>query len=345
VNRQSFNCSGRYLLQENYRAIIYPFYLQACYHLRMAKQGERILIVESDPMTSDLIANQALGGQGHEIKVVGEANAAIQAALSFSPDVVIANLDLPGLSGKDLMVALASQNIQIPVIMIASQGQEKDVIRAFRLGATDYIGAPIREAEVVAAVERALKTVRAKKERERLSRQLQRTNQELEKRVDELTTLFGVGKAVISVTDQAKLFNEIIKGAVKITQADYGWLLIRDERTKEYILRSQLNLPPSLVAHLGKAWDDGLSSLVARSGESLSIFGDPIERFSLSKLGKAALVVPAKVGNQVLALLVVMRKPAQEFTPSDQAMLEAVSDYAAISLVNAQLFKALGDNP
>lgn len=310
----------------------------------MAKQGERILIVESDPITSDLIANQALGDQGHEIKVVGEANEAIQEALSFSPDVVIANLDLPGLSGKDLMVALASQNLQIPVIMIASQGQEKDIIRAFRLGAADYIGAPIREAEVLAAVERALKTVRARKEREKLSRRLQRTNQELEKRVTELMTLFDVGKAVISITDQKKLFDEIIKGAVKITQADYGWLLIRDERTKEYILRAQLNLPASLAAHLGKAWDDGLSSLVARSGESFSIYGESFERFALSKLGRSVLVAPAKVGSQVLALLVVMRKEAQEFTTSDQAMLEGVSDYAAISLVNAHLFKALSDD-
>jgi FixJ family two-component response regulator len=310
----------------------------------MAKQGDRILVVESDPITSDLIANQALGDQGYEIKVVGEANEAIQEARSFSPDVVIANLDLPGLSGKDLMVALASQNLQIPVIMIASQGQEKGIIRAFRLGAADYIGAPIREAEVVAAVERALKTVRARKEREKLSRQLQRTNQELEKRVTELTTLFGVGKAVISITDQKKLFDEIIKGAVKITQADYGWLLVRDERTKEYILRAQLNLPASLAAHLSKAWDDGLSSLVARSGESFSIYGESFKRFALSKLGSSALVAPAKVGNHVLALLVVIRKEAQEFTASDQAMLEGVSDYAAISLVNAHLFKALSDD-
>jgi DNA-binding response OmpR family regulator len=315
--------------------------IYACYHLGMAEQGERILVVENDPMTGDLIANQALGGQGYEIKVVSEANAAIQAAAAFSPDVVIANLDLPGLSGKDLMVAFTSQDIDIPVIMIASQGREKDVIRAFRLGAADYINAPIREAEVVAAVERALGSVRAKKEREKLSRQLQRTNQELEKRIAELTTLFSVGKAVISITDQKMLFEEIIKGAVEITQADYGWLLIRDERSGKYILRSQLNLPPSLVAHLGKAWDDGLSSLVARSGESFSICGDPFKRFSLSKLGKAALVVPAKGGEQVLALLVVMRKALQAFSDSDQAMLEAVGDYAAISLVNAHLFQAL----
>jgi len=307
----------------------------------MANQQERILVVEGDPIVADLIARQALGGQGYDIKVVNEASEAIQQAMSFSPDVVIANLELSGLSGKDLIVALASQNIQIPVIMIAMQDREKDIIQAFRLGASDYIGAPIREAEVVAAVERALKTVHARKEREKLSQQLQRSNQELEKRVTELTTLFGIGKAVISIIDQNKLFNEIVKGAVKITQADFGWLLIQDEQTDEYILRAQLNLPKSLVANMGQPWDDGISSLVARSGEAFSIHGESMDRFMISSLGKSVLVTPVKVGKQILALLVVMRKESREFGASDQAMLEAVSDYAAISLVNARLFKAL----
>ena len=91
--------------------------------------------------------------------------------------------------------------------MTAAQGQEKDVIQAFRLGASDYISMPIREAEVVAAVTRALQTVHARKERERLARRLERTNKELEIRVQQLTTLFTIGKAILSTRDQGELFN------------------------------------------------------------------------------------------------------------------------------------------
>jgi len=309
----------------------------------MSSNKERILVVESDPVVSDLVARQALGNQGFDIKVVSEARAAIHQAKAFSPDVVIASLELPGLSGKDLIVALSSQNIHVPVIMIASKGQEKDIIQAFRLGASDYIGSPIREAEVVSAVERALKTTRARSERERLSRQVQRTNKELERRVDELTTIFAVGKAVTSITDQKELFDRVIEGAVKITQADYGWLLIKDERTNEFILRAQLNLPKSLAVSMDEPWDDGISILVARSGEPFSIHGEPIDQFMISSLGKSALITPVKLKQRIIALLVVMRKSAREFNASDQTMLEAVSDYAAISLVNSRLFKALDE--
>jgi two-component system NtrC family sensor kinase len=92
---------------------------------------------------------------------------------------------------------------------------------------------------------------------------------------------------------------------------------------------------------MNKPWDDGLSKLVAGSGESLSIAGEAIDRFMLASLGRSALVAPVKVQDQVIGLLSVMRKDEAAFSASDQKMLEAVADYAAISLVNAQLFRAL----
>jgi signal transduction histidine kinase/DNA-binding response OmpR family regulator len=309
----------------------------------MANPREKILVVENDPITADLITRQALAGQGFEVKRVEEASAAIQQAMSFEPDVVIANLDLPGLSGKDLITALSFQNVKIPVIVISSSGQEKDVIRAFRVGASDFISMPIRETEVLSAVERALQRVRARKERERLAARLQMANQELNTRVEQLTSLFAIGQAVTMVADQKKLFKLIVEEAVSITQADYGWFLNLDERFGEFVLRAQVNLPKSLLQNMNKPWDDGISSLVARSGETFSIHGKPMERFMLSSLGKSALVVPIKARQQTIGLLVVMRKSNKEFQAGDQAMLEGVADYAAISLVNARLFQALDD--
>jgi len=251
------------------RAIIEP----------MAATKEKILVVENDPAVSDLIARQVLRPQGFEVKVLTEASTALQQAIAYAPDVVIANLDLPGLSGKDFLAALASQNIDIPVIMIAALGQEHDVIQAFRLGASDYLRAPVREAEALAAVERAMKQVRARRERASLSRQLQQTNQELKKRVNELTTIFSIGKAVTSVTDHKDLFGQIVEGAIRISESDLGWLLLRDERSKEFILTAHQGLPKSLAKNLNQPWDDGISSLVALSGEPLSIHGQPLERF------------------------------------------------------------------
>ncbi len=301
---------------------------------------DRILIVESDPIVSDLIARQALKAAGYQTYVVGDAGSAISKAIQLAPDVIITDLNLPGLSGKDLMVALASQNVAIPVIILSQKGAEADIISAFRLGASDYLIWPLREAEVVTVVERVLRQVRERRERDQLARQLQQANQDLQMRVRELTSIFSIGKAVTSVTDQSSLFDKILEGAVKATQADLGWFLLRDDE-KVYRLVAQRNLPQVMMARLNQPWDDSISSLVAMSGEPLSIHGEPLKRFKIVSLGQSALIIPIKVQKQVIGLLVVMRQQAVPFGVSEQNLLSAVADYASISLVNAQLFQAM----
>jgi DNA-binding response OmpR family regulator len=310
----------------------------------MKPSSERILLVESDPDICDVIARQALQPLGFQVQVAGDANTAIQQAVQFAPDLVITDLNLPGLSGKDLLVALNSQGNSTPLIVIAEKGQENNVIQAFRLGASDYLLWPAREAEIVSAVERVLTQIRERRAGQQLDRQLQEANQELERRVRELTTIFAVGKAVISITDQRILFEKIVEGMVYVAEADFGWLLLRDERTKTFLLAAHRNLPEAWAKKTGQPLDDGISSLVALSGETLAINGEPLQRFKVASLGKSAVVVPVKIQQEVIGLLVVVRKSGQPFDRNMQALLEAVTDYASVSLVNSRLFRALQES-
>jgi DNA-binding response OmpR family regulator/two-component sensor histidine kinase len=304
---------------------------------------ERILVVESDPVISDLVARQALQMAGFQTLVVTDANSAIGKAMQFAPDVIIVNENLRGLSGKDLLVALTSQGIETPVIMLAPRGSETEIIQAFRLGATDYLLWPVREAEVINAVERVLKQVRDRRERERLTLQLQQINTELQQRARELTTIFAVGKAVISITDVNILFKNILEGAARVTQADLGWLMLRDDASKNFVVAAIHNLPASLPVEINKTWDDGISGLVAMSGESLSIYGEPIRRFKIAALGQSVLVVPIKVQRKVIGILVVMRSQSLPFKGTEQNLVEAVADYLSIYMVNVRLFKVVED--
>ncbi|MDD5368610.1 MAG: response regulator [Anaerolineaceae bacterium] len=302
---------------------------------------ERVLLVESDPVISDLVGRQALQSLGYEIQIVTDGSAAISKAIQYRPDAVIINLNLPGLSGKDLLVALASQGIQAPVIVIARKGMESDIIQAFRLGASDYLLWPVRDASVISAVERVLKQVRERRERENLTRQLQQTNQELQSRIRELTAIFSVGKAITSLAEPRVLYERIIEGAVRVTASDLAWFLLREGTGRPYILEAHRNLPAPLAAHVRQPWDDGLSGLVAASGEPLSIYGAPLARFKISSLGQAALVMPVKTPKQVIGLLVTMRKKLQPYSSSEQSLLEATAEYAAIALENLRAIREL----
>jgi FixJ family two-component response regulator/signal transduction histidine kinase len=303
--------------------------------------GDRVLIVEADPLITDLIGRQALHSVGYQVQIATDASSAIAKALQWAPDLILIDLHLPGLSGKDLMVALASQGIQAPLIVIAQRGAEADIIQTFRLGAADYLLLPLREAEIVNAVNRVLQQVHDRRERDRLAQQLQQANQEMQARVRELTTIFAVGKAMTSITDPAYLLEKVLDAAIRCTQADVGWFLLRDEAKKPFNVVAEHKLPEVLGIRLNQPWDDGISSLVAMSGEKLAIHGDPLRRFKIAGLGQSALIVPIKVQKTVIGLLVMMRKELAPFGTSEQHLLEALADYASISLVNARLFRAL----
>ncbi|MBT3338806.1 MAG: response regulator [Anaerolineae bacterium] len=311
----------------------------------MAKSREKILLIENDPDISDVIARQALKPVGYQVKVVSDANQAIQEAVKLSPDLVILDLSLVGISGKDLLVGLHAQSPETPIIVLAEKDEENDVMQALRLGASDYLFSPLRETEVVAAVDRGLRQVRGANDRVQLDQRLKATNLELKQKVHELKTMLSIGKAVISVTDQRLLFDKIVEGAIHITTADIGWLLLRDEaKSSSYLLTSQHKLPRTWAKKVNQPLDDGISSLVALSGETLAIHGEPLQRFKISALGKAAIVVPIKAKDEVIGLLIMVRQKEKPFEKSEQSLLEAVGDYASISLVNARLFRALRQN-
>lgn len=160
-------------------------------------------------------------------------------------------------------------------------------------------------------------------------------------RVRELTTIFALGRAMTSITNQADLLGKILDAAIRTTQADLGWLFLREDTSRPFVVVAEHHLPASLGVRLNQPWDDGISSLVAMSGEMLTIHGEALRRFKISSLGLSALIVPIKAQKVVFGLLVMMRKAATPFGASEQHLLDALADYASISLVNARLFRAL----
>src|SRR6266540_3694703 len=168
----------------------------------MASTGDRILLVENDPEISDLIGRQALTSVGYYVDVVADSSSAIKQALLTPPDLIIADLNLPGLSAKDLLVALAAQGVNTPLLVIANKGQEQEIIQAFRLGAADYLLWPARDAEVLSVVERALEHVHEARDRQQLDLKLSEVNHELQRRKREIIAIINIGKAVVSIKDK-----------------------------------------------------------------------------------------------------------------------------------------------
>jgi two-component system NtrC family sensor kinase len=305
------------------------------------KHSEKILVVNEDPAIVELIAQQVLLPQGFQVQTAHDGAAALQVVLAQAPDLLLTSLELPGLSGRDLMTALRSQGFETTIIVIGPRGADSQAVQAFRLGAKDYVGQPLREAELVASLDRALSEVRLRRERETLAERLAAANQQLEKRVKELTTLAGIGKAVTAMTNLGHLFNRLLEAGLYVTEAEVAWLMLAEENSGQPILRAGKNLPNLSALRPGQPWDDGISSLLMLSGEGLTLAGPALARLRAGQVVKAAVAVPLKARDKVIGVIVAGNRTGKPFGERDQAMLAAVADYAVIAIVNARLFQAL----
>jgi DNA-binding response OmpR family regulator len=303
--------------------------------------GENILVVESDPDIADLICRQALAPLGYRPRLVPTAAAALEQVRRSPPDLIVCNLGLPDLSGKDLLTALSSLAGAVPLVIIAEKGQEQGVTQALRLGAADALFWPARDCEVVQVVERVIRQVRSARAREKLDRDLAAAHGELQRHVRDLTTMLGFSKALVNVPDQHQFFGRLLEAALTLAEAQTAWLVVRDDSTGQFLLQAQRNLPAGWARKLNQPLDDGLTSLVALSGQPLTIHGAPLGRFKIAALGQSAAVLPAKVRNRIVAILVVVRTADREFAADASLLLGALADFAAISLMNTTLFKAL----
>ncbi len=308
----------------------------------MSSPSERILLVESNPEIIDLIVQQVLEPMGFQVELAANATVGIEKAIQNPPDLLIVNLMLSDLSGKDLLVALRSQGMNIPALVIAGEGMENDIVQAVRLGASDYLSVPIREAELVSVLERVLGQIYAARKRENLAAELVQKNKELERRLRDLSALCWFGRIMTSLKDEKTLHNKILEAAVYITKSERGWLLLKRGKG-ELFLSATHNLPESFLPQNDQTWEDGLSTLAALSGESLSIYGESLSRFKVSKLGQAAIVAPVKSNEGTIGVIVMMRKTNRPFSAHKLRMLEAVADFATIGLMYVDSAKALQD--
>lgn len=307
----------------------------------LSKQSEKILVVDSDREVVNLIADQVLAPLGYQVATAHDGPTALQIMLQMAPDILITALDLPGLSGRDLLTAMHSQGIETIIVATGPRGAEAQAMQAFRLGAKDYLTKPLREAEVVSSIDRALGEVRLRRERQQLADKLASANQQLEKRVKELTTLAGIGKAVTALTSLSQLFTRLLEAGMFVTEGEVGWLLVSDDNSGKPILRAARNLPTTGTFKLNQPWDDGLSSLIMLSGEALSLAGAPLARLRAGQVVKSVVAVPLKARDTVVGVLVVGSKTGRPFTERDQAMLSAVADYAVIAMINGRLFSTM----
>lgn len=306
---------------------------------------ERILIIDDSADIRSFLREAVLEPAGYMVLMAPDGQSGLERALTEHPDLIMLDVNMPRMTGLEVLEALKKEEVNIPVILMTFYGSESVAVQAFRLGVKDYIGKPFEVEEVLHAVERALSESRLQREKDLLLERLEATNKQLEQRVTEITTLYAVGQSVTSLLDLDKLLNRVVEAAVYIANADEGWLLLVDEDTQELYLRAAQGMGERQARGFRLKIEDSLVGSVVRTGEPLLATGRPetAERVKVKTgyLVGSLLYAPLKVKGRVIGVLgVANHTPSRRFGQDNLFRLTSLADYAAIAIENAQLHEA-----
>jgi DNA-binding response OmpR family regulator len=118
-----------------------------------------ILVVDDDPTFVHLVTG-LLQREGHEVVPVADAESALSAIDERRPDLIILDIEMPGMSGLELLNRLPAPP-RVPVIVVSGREEESERVLALDLGADDYVVKPFLSREFAARVRAALRRARA----------------------------------------------------------------------------------------------------------------------------------------------------------------------------------------
>jgi DNA-binding NtrC family response regulator len=154
----------------------------------------RLLVIDDDEAGCRLL-QAVFEPEGFTVSVAHDGAGGLARVASAQPDVILLDLQLPDVSGLDVLGRLRGTAPDVPVVMMTAHAEVKTAVRATQLGAFDYLTKPIDLDEIVVITRRALETRVLKAEVQDLRRQLGEGT---------LATQMGPSPHVARISDQVR---------------------------------------------------------------------------------------------------------------------------------------------
>ena len=116
----------------------------------------RILIVEDEERIADFL-QRGLRAEGHFCVIANDGEAGLSLALDGDFDLLLLDMMLPGIHGRDVCQQLRMNKVNTPLIILSAMDSLDDVIAGLRMGADDYMTKPFSFEELLARIETVMR--------------------------------------------------------------------------------------------------------------------------------------------------------------------------------------------
>ncbi len=115
----------------------------------------RILVIDDDPGVREYL-EAVLSGWGYSVSAVAAAEQAFHRLDEIPPDLIVLDLELPGMNGIEALQRFKQRLPDVPVVMVSGYGPAREVAECMHGGASDFLRKPFDEDRLRLALQSAL---------------------------------------------------------------------------------------------------------------------------------------------------------------------------------------------
>jgi len=177
---------------------------------RTAEEQPVVFVIDDDGMVRDAVKD-LLRSVGLRVESFGSAKDFLQSKRSDAPGCIVLDVRLPGASGLEFQRTLVESGIPLPVIFISGHGDISMSVRAIKSGAIEFLTKPLREQELLDAVQVGIERDRARRRQANLVDELQERLNSLTSREREVLALVVTGRPNKQIAHQLELSEMTVK--------------------------------------------------------------------------------------------------------------------------------------
>jgi two-component system NtrC family sensor kinase len=287
----------------------------------------RILVVADTPDVAEHLIGRLLPQHDYTAAKADE----------FKPppetDVIV--VDITQLRSTSPFAGLKAQRqmgCNAPAILYVPRLTEQMAADVFSLGVRELILKPVEDDVRMAKLAVFVQKIEAERNQAAIQDSLAMTQANLQRRLEEMSTLSRIGRTIGALTDLDLMLARIVEAGVYLTRADEGAVFLVDESNGQLVLRAEQGMGTQRAAALKEPSRDSDAMAVLKTGKPVLKGGETEHKVKTGYLARALVNVPIILGEHVIGVLAVYGLGAQSFEETDQAVLGSLADYAAIAL-------------
>ena len=314
----------------------------------------RVLVVDDEPSVVEVF-REFLSGEGYALSVALSGEEAVRLIPEIKPDLVLTDINLPGLSGLEVMRFAKRVDPEVAVIVVTGYASASTAIDALREGAYDYVTKPFDLDDVQQIVERGIANRRLKAINRHLVSELRQKNeilqhheQELREKVRvatwQMTKLYEVGKEVSANLELAPRLRLICVKAAELAGAPVVVVYLRNQESGRLAFGAAHGVEAAEEEDGAARYAEAERALGLERADPRPVRSRMARETALTLPGMKGVTVstlmalPLVTESKTIGVLVLANKP-EGFSADDEAFLALYASQAAIAVLNSQLYE------